>query len=197
MAMEKLETQVRRKQITQAALELVTDGGLKKLSVAALARRLGLVPSALYRHFDDKGALLDAVVELIECKLLDNVEAVCLETTDPVERLYRLLLRHVKMIRENRGIPLIVFSQDFYAGHPGRRKGIYGSIRNYLSEVARLLRHAQEAGRISSAVDVEAAAVMFLGLIQPSAILWHMSDGEFDITRQAQRAWPLFLNAVQ
>lgn len=195
--MEKLETQVRRKQITQAALELVADGGLKKLSVAALARRLGLVPSALYRHFDDKRALLDAVVELIGRKLLDNVETVCLETTDPVERLYRLLIGHVTMIRENRGIPMIVFSQDLYAGHPGRRKGIYDSIRNYLSEVARLLRHAQETGRIAPAVDVEAAAVMFLGLIQPSAILWHMSDGEFDITRQAQRAWPLFLKALE
>lgn len=197
MTMEKLETQVRRKQITQAALELVADGGLKKLSVAALARRLGLVPSALYRHFDDKEALLDAVVELIERKLLDNVDIVSLETTDSVERLYRLLVRHVKMIRENRGIPLIIFSQDFYAGHTGRRKRIYGSIRNYLSEVARLLRHAQEAGQISPSVDVEAAAVMFLGLIQPSAILWHMSDGEFDITRQAQRAWPLFLKALK
>lgn len=197
MAMEKLGTQVRRKQITQAALELVADGGLKKLSVAALARRIGLVPSALYRHFEDKGALLDAIVDLIECKLLDNVEAVCLETTDSVERLYRLLLRHVKMIRENRGIPLIIFSQDFYAGHTGRRKRIYGSIRNYLSEVARLLSEAQQASQIDPTVDVEAAAVMFLGLIQPSAILWHMSDGEFDITRQAQRAWPIFLKALK
>jgi len=106
-------------------------------------------------------------------------------------------MRHVRMIRENRGIPQIIFSQDFYAGHPDRRGRVYRGIRSYLAEVARIVRDGREAGQVGQEVDAEAAAVMFLGLVQPSAILWHMSDGDFDVTRQAQRAWPLFLKAIQ
>jgi AcrR family transcriptional regulator len=197
MATEKLETQIRREQIAQATLDLVAAGGLKKLSVAAVARRVGLVPSALYRHFKSKDDVLGAALEMILEKLLTNVAAVCEETDDPLERLHRLLLRHIRMIRENRGIPLIIFSQDFYADHPDRRERVYGGICDYVSEVGRLLRQAQQTGQVGQRVDVEAAAVLFLGMIQPSAILWHMSDGQFDVTRQAQKAWPLFLKAVQ
>jgi AcrR family transcriptional regulator len=197
MATEKLETQIRREQIAQATLDLVAAGGLKKLSVAAVARRVGLVPSALYRHFKSKDDVLGAALEMILEKLLTNVAAVCEETDDPLERLHRLLLRHIRMIRENRGIPLIIFSQDFYAGHPDRRERVYAGICDYVSEVGRLIRQAQQTGQVGQRVDVEAAAVLFLGMIQPSAILWHMSDGQFDVTRQAQKAWPLFLKAVQ
>jgi hypothetical protein len=28
-------------------------------------------------------------------------------------------------------------------------------------------------------------------------MLWHMSDGDFDVTRQAKRAWPLFAKAIR
>ncbi|MGQ9860345.1 MAG: TetR/AcrR family transcriptional regulator [Thermodesulfobacteriota bacterium] len=197
MASEKLDTQVRQEQIVQATLELVAAGGLKTLSVAAVARRVGLVPSALYRHFKGKDEMLDATLELIQNRLLDNVRAVAEETDDPLERLHRLLVRHVRMIEENRGIPQIIFSQDFYAGHPERRSRVYRGIRRYLAEVAKILRDGQDSGRILREVDPEAAAVMFLGLVQPAAILWHLSDGDFDVTRQAERTWSLFLRAIQ
>lgn len=197
MATARLDTQVRKEQIAQATLELVVAGGLKKLSVAAVARRVGLVPSALYRHFKGKEEVLDATLGLIQDKLLGNVRAVGEETDDAVEQLHGLLMRHVRMIRENRGIPQIIFSQDFYIDHPDRRGRVYRGIRSYLSEVARIIRQGQEAGQIGRHVDPDVASVMFLGLVQPSAILWHMSGGDFDVTRQAQRAWPLFQRAIQ
>lgn len=194
---EKLDTQVRREQIAQATLELVAAGGLRKLSVAAVARRVGLVPSALYRHFKSKDEVLDVTLELIQDKLLDNVRAVREETGDALEQLHGLLMRHVRMIRENRGIPQVIFSQDAYVGHPERRNQTYLGIRRYLVELARIIRRGQEDGQVGPDVDADAAAVMFLGLITPSAVLWHLSDGDFDVTRQAQRAWPLFLKAIQ
>ncbi len=89
------------------------------------------------------------------------------------------------------------FSQDFCIDHLDRRNRVYRDIRSYWAEVARIIRVSQEAGQIDQEVDPEAASVMFLGVVQPSAILWHMSDGDFDVTRQAQRAWPLFQKAIQ
>src|SRR5690554_4806585 len=150
---EKLDTQVRREQIAQATLELVAAGGLRKLSVAAVARRVGLVPSALYRHFKSKDEVLDATLELIQDKLLDNVRAGRGEADDVLEQLHGLLMRHVRMIRENRGIPQIIFSQDVYVGHPERRNQMYLGIRRYLVELAGIIRRGQEVGQVGPNVD--------------------------------------------
>lgn len=50
-----------RRSALQTALDLVEDGGEAGLSLRGLARRLGVSSAALYRHFADREALLDAV----------------------------------------------------------------------------------------------------------------------------------------
>lgn len=197
MGTSKMETALRQEQITQAALNIVSTSGLKGLSIAAIADRIGLVPSAIYRHYKGKEEVLDAVIDLIGNRLLSNVEAICQETGDPVERLKRLLLRHIGMIKENQGIPRIIFSEDAYDNRPERREKVFGNVKKYLVKVSEIIRQGQEEGKIRTDTDPWSLAVMFLGLIQPSGILWHLSGGEFDVDRQARKSWDLFYDCLQ
>lgn len=197
MRAEKLSTDIRKEQIARAALGLVSSVGLRRLSMAALAREVGLVPSAIYRHFPSKGKVLDAMIQLIRARLLANVEAARRETGDPVERLKRLLMRHARVIRENRGIPQIVFADDFHTGHPGRRETIYGGLQGYLAGVAGIVREGQRGGQVRRDLDPRTISVMFLGVVQPAAILWHLSGGRFNVTAHARKAWRIMERAMR
>lgn len=68
MTKEKLDTEVRPEQILEAALDVVSRKGMKGLNLGAVARRVGLLPSALYRHFERKDVIIDALLGLIECR---------------------------------------------------------------------------------------------------------------------------------
>ena len=197
MCAQKLDTEVRREQIIQAVLGLVATQGLKNLTIAGVARRVGLVPSAVYRHFKSKDALLEAVLDYLQDGLLGNIAAVRAETMDPCDRLYRLLMRHVSLIRENAAVPRIVFSEDVYGGHAERKQRVHSIMRAYLSEVADIVREGQARGQVSQDLDPDTVAVMFLGLIQPAAILWHVSDGGFDVTKHAERSWSVFRASIE
>lgn len=50
-----------RKDIIAAAIDLLDEVGIDKLSTRALATRLGVAQPALYWHFSNKGDLLDAL----------------------------------------------------------------------------------------------------------------------------------------
>lgn len=197
MSAMKLDTEIRQEQITQAALSLIASDGLKGLSVAKIAHRVGIVPSAIYRHFKSKDEVIDGVLDFIRDRLLGNVDAVCAETREPLERLRLLLMRHVKLIRENQAIPRIIFSEDVYGGHPDRRAKVYRIIWDYLNQVGELIGQGQKEGRMRSDINTETAALMFLGIIQPAAILWHMSNGLFDITKHTERAWEIFIKVIE
>ena len=197
MATEKLDTQVRREQIVQAALSLIGTHGLRRLSVASLARRIGLVPSALYRHFKGKDDVIEAVLQHIRDSLQENVRTARAETPDSLEQLRRLLMRHLAMVRDNAALPRIVFSEDVYAGRPARRARMFAGIRTYLDDVAAIVQQGQTDGQIRPDVDPQTVATLFLGLIQPGAILWHMSDGAFDVTRHAERGWRLLSDTLR
>lgn len=197
MATEKLETQVRREQIIQAALSLIGTHGLRRLSVASVARRIGLVPSALYRHFKGKDEVIEAVLQHIRDGLQENVRRARADTPDSLEQLRRLLMRHLAMVRDNAALPRIVFSEDVYAGRPARRARMFAGIRAYLDDVAAIVKQGQTDGQIRPDVDPQTVATLFLGLIQPGAVLWHMSDGAFDVTRHAERGWRLLSDTLR
>ncbi len=197
MAAEKLKSRVRQEQIAQAALSVVANHGLKALSVGAVARRVGLVPSAIYRHFKNKDQVLDAAIDQIGWRLSENVATTLRETRDPLERLHRLLQRHVEQIRENRAIPRIIFSEDAYSGHPERRSKIVRMIQGYLASVGEIVREGQQRGQIRPDLDPDNLSLLFLGIFQPAGILWHLTDGKFDVTRHATRAWKVFVRAIQ
>jgi AcrR family transcriptional regulator len=197
MAEEKLDTQIRREQIAEAALSLVGNRGLKDLSIAGVARRVGLVPSGIYRHFRSKDEVLEAVLELIGSRLRSNVATARNKFPDSLECLKFLLMQHVKLIRENEAIPRLVFSDEVYGGNPGRKAKMHGIIERYLGEVAEIVREGQQKNQIRTDVDPDTISVMFMGIIQPGAILWHLSGEKFDVTKHAERAWKILRKAVE
>lgn len=194
---QKLDTEIRQDQIAKAALAVVARHGLAGLSVAAIAKVVGLVPSALYRHFGGKDEVVEAVLAMVRDRLLDNVRLVCVEVQDPYERLHRLLARHIDLIKANHALPRLVFSDEIYNGPPARRRAMFRTIQAYLDRVGDVVREGQEAGLMRRDIEPLTAAVMFLGLVQPAAILWHISHGTFDVVAHAEAAWRLYADALR
>jgi AcrR family transcriptional regulator len=57
--------QISREAVLAAALRLADAHGLEAVTMHAVAKSLQVTPMALYRHVDDKNALLDGLVELL------------------------------------------------------------------------------------------------------------------------------------
>lgn len=197
MATPKQSTEIRQPEIAKAALDIIATHGMKGLRVSAVARQVGLVPSGIYRHYRSKDALIDAVLDFIRSLMSANVRAVLEMEGDAAARLHALLVKQVDLIRENESIPLVIFSQEVYTGHPKRRAKLLGLIQSFLSKVAGLVETGQREGGFRRDLDPAAVALMFLGLIQPSGILWHLSAGSFDVQKQAETAWTIFQRAIR
>jgi len=54
-----------RQVLLESAREIVDIGGVNALSMRALGARLGVDPTAIYRHFQNKNELLDALADLL------------------------------------------------------------------------------------------------------------------------------------
>lgn len=51
------------KEILEAALNLLDEGGMKAASIRGIAARVGVAPNAVYTYFPDKAAVVQAIVE--------------------------------------------------------------------------------------------------------------------------------------
>jgi AcrR family transcriptional regulator len=192
MPRPKLETRIRRDQIAEATLALVAEQGLREISVAAVARRVGIAPSALYRHYPGKDAILDAVLERIRERMHGMVAAVSDGPGDAVDALHRLLAVHTALVSENRALFPVLVSDAFHSGSAARRRRVFAVLSGYLERVAALARRGQREGSIRRDVPPRTLALMFLGIVQPPAMLAVLSGGTFDPRRPGREAWALF-----
>lgn len=191
MTTEKLASDIRKEQIVEAALHILSDNEVRKLKITEIAAHLGLAPSALYRHFKNRDAILSAILEHIRGKLYKNVEQVRQTKDNSLDRLHELLIRHARLIEANQGIPRIVFSDELWGQERIKRQRMYRIVNGYLAELEEIIREGQEHSEIVKDIDPAAAARMFFGIVQPAALLWHMSEGQFDIEGHFSAAWPL------
>ena len=196
MAAEKRSREARREQIAEAALEVIARHGTRSLSVGAVARRIGIVPSAIYRHFHGKEEILSAAIGRMGERLLENAGRAAAGEGGTIPRLRKLLRDHVRAIREGYAGPRIVFAEGIDGGGVSHRMEVYHVIRRYLDRVAGILRQGQLAGDLRRDLDPEATAVHFLGLIQPAATLWYLSAGKFDVLLNAERSFEQFADSI-
>jgi hypothetical protein len=136
------------------------------------------------------------VLDRMEARLAANVQAASAESSDPLERLHGLLTRHIHMIREGRAIPRIIFSDDAHEGHPDRKARVRQLLDGYLGHLGELVRQGQREGKFRAELDPGTVAMLFMGMIVPAGIVWHLTDGGFDVTRHADRAWEMFRRAI-
>lgn len=191
-----MEGDARRDQIAQAVLALAAEQGTAAISVAAVAHRIGVAPSALYRHFESKDAMLAATLERLAQRMSANIARARERAPGPLAALERLLLLQIDLIREHRGLPFVVFAES--AAHTGdHRERFLEFLVAFRAGLAGLFREAQDAGEVRTDVPAENLAVSFIGLYVPPAILWNLTRGRFDIAAQARRAWTVFRDGVR
>jgi AcrR family transcriptional regulator len=90
--------------IVEAALSLIDAGGLEGLSMRKLGQALGVEAMAIYHHFDDKGRLLDAVLD----RLAEEVDIPDRGPAPPIERLRRAITSYREIaVRHPRAFVLL------------------------------------------------------------------------------------------
>lgn len=196
MRARKLDTCKRKGQIARAALDLLSKEGLESLSIAAVAEKVGIVPSAVYRHFASKDAILDAILDLVNTFFREIVAESKERHTDPLDRLHEIILRHAKFLIENQGLPAIVAAEIIFGEQRMRKAKFHSVFSAYLTSIEEIIVEGQAEGLIRNEVEPRAASLLLLGIDAPAAALWKASEGEYDMLGHVEAAWPIYLAGI-
>ena len=178
---EKKATEVRREEIIVASLSLVAQYGLDNLNIVDIARAVDLVPSAIYRHFGGKEAIIENLIEYAGASLQGNISQTLIAESNAVCRLELLFNLHVKLIKEQGAIPRMLFSLLSSDKNVHLKQKMLLIINAYVANIRKIIAEGQLKGEILPEVDIEAAGMLFLGMVQSLAVLSHSNDDLINI----------------
>ncbi len=168
MPRKRLSTELRKVELTQAALRIIATRGITALGTRSLAKEVGLSSGAIFRHYPSLEALLESVVAHVE-GVLDST----FPPPDglPLERLERFIEARSLAVGNEQGILRLLLSEQFLLALPQRAsERLSACVHKTRAFVTRCLREAQEAGQTRADIPIEALAPIVMGTIQMLAL---------------------------
>ena len=156
----------RRAATVEAVVDLAAEQNPSDITTTAIAQRMGLTQGALFRHFPTKDAILQAVMSWVTERLLARVDKAAEGTTSPVAALEAVFMTHIDFVSEHPGVPRMLFGELQRPGETLPKRMVQTLIQHYGERLHRLLEAGKAQGELDAGLDVDAAAVLFIGTIQ-------------------------------
>ncbi|MDR5859063.1 nucleoid occlusion factor SlmA [Halomonas eurihalina] len=179
----------RRDQILQGlALMLEEDSG-KRITIAALARQIGVSEAALYRHFPSKARMFEGLIEFIEQTLFERIGRILEEVPEAVPRCGQILTLLLGFAEKNPGLSRLL-GGDALTGETARlRQRIHQLFERLETQLKQVLREAELREGRRPAMPIPAAANMLLAQVEGRISQYVRSDFKRRPTEHWEDQW--------
>ncbi|GAB1390745.1 MAG: hypothetical protein AMXMBFR78_27310 [Rubrivivax sp.] len=186
----------RRAATVEAVVGLAAEQNPADITTSAIAERMGLTQGALFRHFRSKDAILEETMAWISQRLLARIEAAAEGASSPAAALEAMFTAHIDFIARHPGVPRMLFGELQRPGKTLPKKMVQSLIRQYAKRLRSLFEAGQAAGEFDPALDIDAAAVMFIGTIQGLVMQSLLAGKVSEIRRDAPAAFAIYRRGI-
>lgn len=174
----------RQRQIVDHAIDMIGEGGLVSLTMRRLSERLGVTEPALYRHFENKTAILSALLSVLEA---ETYERLSLPGSGSLSALQAHFERLFALFAERPALATVVFLDEFAAADPelkGRVRRLLARNREQLADAFRVM----EQSRVSEEpIDADSLATLVLGGVRLLVREWRLDGCTWDLVDRGRR----------
>ncbi|HNS00006.1 MAG TPA: TetR/AcrR family transcriptional regulator [Planctomycetota bacterium] len=192
-----LPAEERRAATVEAVIGLAAERNPAEITTAAIAERMGLTQGALFRHFTGKEAIFQAAVAWVAERLFARVDKAVRGAATPLAALEAVFKAHIDFVARHPGVPRMLFGQLQRPGDTPPKRTVQTLLRAYRRRLRGLLENGKSVGELAAALDVEAAATLFIGLIQGLVMQSLLAGDVARIRRDAPGIFAIYRRGIE
>lgn len=138
-----------------------------RISIAALAKAVGVSEAALYRHFPSKTRMLEELIDFAEEAILGRVKTIAGDNLSVMEKLERITTVYLVFCERNPGITRLLTGDAI----SGEREQLHGRIRQLFD------RLNTEARQLLSKAELEEGLTLTLSVRGTISLIMATAEG--------------------
>ena len=178
---------VRKREIIETAIRIITEEGPERMTTERIAREVGLTQPAIFRHFARKALIWDGIAEYLSDKVFSGMDEILADREKPpLERLRIYMRVHFQRLQEYPYIS-IFYARLLFGDNESLRHHMQEAYRQLAANMAVLLHEAQQAGQLVDGVELEPAAFLMMGLSPLMVLNWDLNDRRIDLVEEGMK----------
>lgn len=192
-----LSAEKRRAVIVESVVELAGLQNPNDITTAAIAKHMSLTQGALFRHFPNKEAIWQSVMEWVAEHLLARIERSVQSMDSPLAAMEAVFMSHIDFVSEHPGVPRMIFGELQRAESTPAKRMVQTLIKGYSERLHLLLEKGKANGELSAELDSEAAAILFIGTVQGLVMQSLLAGDVARMRRDAPRAFAIYRRGIR
>lgn len=186
----------RRAVTVEAVIALAGTKNPSEITTAAIAQHMNLTQGAIFRHFPNKEAIWQAVMEWVAERILSRIEHAAKDQLPPLAAMEAMFLTHVEFVVEHPGVPRMLFGELQRAESTPAKRMAQTLIKHYGERLHQLIDQGKSMGEIPVTLDAEAASALFIGTVQ-GLVMQSLLAGDIErMRRDAPRVFAIYRRGV-
>lgn len=180
----------RQQQIINAAIQLIADNGIQKLTIKNLAKKIGLAEGAIYRHFDSKIDILFGILTIFEANR--NISLKHLQNADglnALEKLKNLFQQRFEQFSKNPAIAAVIFSEEIFQNDKRLSEKVFTIMEDSQKVVRQVIEIGQKTDQLRNDISAAQLSVLITGALRLIVTQWRLSGFAFDLQTEGQKLW--------
>jgi TetR/AcrR family fatty acid metabolism transcriptional regulator len=180
---EKKPRERTKTRILLAATNLFGEQGFAKTTISQIARKAGVTPGCVYKHFQRKEEIYYVTISYHIKTDMPPMEEALFGIQGALNQLRKYLWDYVRSMTENREFAKMVFLQMKTSQHFIRTES-YKDVQVFYRKIIDILQMGQKSGELDPVINPYFARVLVLGSLEHIMIRWLLNDCSFDVFEQ-------------
>jgi AcrR family transcriptional regulator len=186
-------SEVTRRKIIDAAVELFNDVGYSNAGLGDIIERAGMTKGALYHHFNSKEALAVAIINEGSDILLKTFQGISRSSAPALESMIHGVFVAVNLGNTDKLVRMGAVLLRIFAKFSEASTVNYGV---WLAEMGEQARRAQAEGDLRDDIDAQAAGEFIVSTVLGAELISNAVSGGEDLMERVTRTWEFLLPAV-
>jgi AcrR family transcriptional regulator len=178
----------RQKEIIAAALSIISERGLESLTVKNIAARVGFSDAAVYRHFQNKSAILSAMVDDFADAPILELNRINAGAGAGLEQIKEFFLERCRTFASDRALATVMFSENLFQNDPHLAAKVHQVLSSHREQLLKIIRNGQQQKTICR-LPVEHLFTVVMGSLRLLVLQWQISGYGFDLPPAGEKLW--------
>ncbi|MBE9541435.1 MAG: TetR/AcrR family transcriptional regulator [Proteobacteria bacterium] len=185
------------RKIIDAATKVFAKKGFYNAKVSEIAQEAGIADGTIYIYFKHKDDILISLFEEKMQEVLDNMKQQISLESDPLKKIEKFALVHLKLIQDNKDIAEII---QVELRQSSKFMKNYHNIKffEYLDLIGHIIQEGQEKGLVREDILPGIAKRAFFGALDEMSRFWVLSKKpKYDIETASRQISGFFINGIK